>query len=201
VRVRKNDNQTEQLQYDHRALGCRSSAARSSRSSPSNGSNLMKERRPRLCGCSADFRVSLWQRFLRYPRARRFVRSNRGAGPGAADRLGCSDQSQAKPARFVSIRHPPIWSTAPDTALSEQRDHKTYQVLLWNTDGLPFSGEDPRLVRVIRSKETSPRTTTVKANSNPSRLLTNGFGVFDYRVDAQQNRPFGRGPESCCWLE
>jgi hypothetical protein len=42
----------------------------------------------------------------------------------------------------------------PDTALTEQRDHKTYQVLLWDTEGLPFSGKDPRPVCVIRSEET-----------------------------------------------
>jgi hypothetical protein len=41
-----------------------------------------------------------------------------------------------------------------DTTFTEQRDGKTYQVLLWDTEGLPFSGQDPRLVRVIRSEET-----------------------------------------------
>lgn len=43
---------------------------------------------------------------------------------------------------------------SPDAAFTEQRDHKTYQVLLWDTEGLPFSGNDPRLVRVLRSEET-----------------------------------------------
>jgi GAF domain-containing protein len=43
---------------------------------------------------------------------------------------------------------------APDTAFTEQRDHKTYQVQIWDTEGLPLSGADPRLVRVLRSEET-----------------------------------------------
>ncbi|MBV9743580.1 MAG: hypothetical protein JO099_07440 [Acidobacteriia bacterium] len=42
----------------------------------------------------------------------------------------------------------------PDASFTEPRDRKTYQVLLWDTEGLPFSGEDPRLIRVLRSEET-----------------------------------------------
>lgn len=42
----------------------------------------------------------------------------------------------------------------PDACCTEQRGGKSYQVQLWDTEGLPFSGEDPRLVRVIRSEET-----------------------------------------------
>jgi hypothetical protein len=41
-----------------------------------------------------------------------------------------------------------------DASCAEQRGSQTYQVLLWDTEGLPFSGDDPRLVRVIRSEET-----------------------------------------------
>ena len=41
-----------------------------------------------------------------------------------------------------------------DCSLSEQRDGKTYQARIWDTEGLPFSGEYDKPVRVIRSEET-----------------------------------------------
>ncbi len=45
-----------------------------------------------------------------------------------------------------------------DTSCTEQHGGKSYQVQLWDTEGLPFSGEDPRLVRVVRSEETVTET-------------------------------------------
>ena len=42
----------------------------------------------------------------------------------------------------------------PDACLCDQRDGKTYQVQLWQTDGLPFSGQHPQPLRVVRSEET-----------------------------------------------
>lgn len=42
----------------------------------------------------------------------------------------------------------------PDASLTEQHDGKTYQAQLWDTEGLPFSGDDPQPVRVVRSEET-----------------------------------------------
>ena len=44
-------------------------------------------------------------------------------------------------------------SRPPDLAFTEQRDHKTYQVQLWDTEGLPFTNENPEPVRVVRSEE------------------------------------------------
>jgi hypothetical protein len=41
----------------------------------------------------------------------------------------------------------------PDCSYTEKHDGKTYEVQLWDTPGLPFSGKDPRLVRVVRSEE------------------------------------------------
>lgn len=40
-----------------------------------------------------------------------------------------------------------------DATFDERRGGKSYQVQLWDTEGLPFSGVDPRLVRVLRSEE------------------------------------------------
>jgi hypothetical protein len=45
----------------------------------------------------------------------------------------------------------------PDSAFTEKRDHKTYQVQLWDTDGLPFTADNPQPVRVVRSEEVLER--------------------------------------------
>lgn len=45
----------------------------------------------------------------------------------------------------------------PDTRFTEQRDHKTYHVQLWDTEGLPFAIANPEPVRVVRSEEVLDR--------------------------------------------
>lgn len=45
----------------------------------------------------------------------------------------------------------------PDVALTEQQDHKTYQIQLWDTEGLPFTIDNPQPVRVVRSEEVLQR--------------------------------------------
>ena len=42
----------------------------------------------------------------------------------------------------------------PDASFTDKHDGKSYEVQLWDTRGLPFSGDDPRPVRVVRSEET-----------------------------------------------
>ena len=42
----------------------------------------------------------------------------------------------------------------PDSTFTNQQDGKTYEVQLWDTEGLPFSGDYPHPVRVLRSEET-----------------------------------------------
>jgi hypothetical protein len=44
-----------------------------------------------------------------------------------------------------------------DAVFTEKRDHKTYQVQLWDTDGLPFTIDNPQPVRVVRSEEVLER--------------------------------------------
>jgi hypothetical protein len=46
---------------------------------------------------------------------------------------------------------------APDSVFTEKRDHKTYQVQLWDTEGLPFTAANPQPVRVVRSEEVLER--------------------------------------------
>jgi hypothetical protein len=45
----------------------------------------------------------------------------------------------------------------PDSILTEERDHKTYHVKLWDTEDLPFTLDNPEPVRVVRSEEVLQR--------------------------------------------
>ncbi|HUE51333.1 MAG TPA: transposase [Terriglobales bacterium] len=45
----------------------------------------------------------------------------------------------------------------PDTSFTEQCEHKTYRVQLWDTEGLPFTIDNPEPVRVVRSEEVPDR--------------------------------------------
>ena len=45
----------------------------------------------------------------------------------------------------------------PDAHFSDQRQGQTYEVQLWDTEGLPFSGDHPQPMRVVRSQETLRR--------------------------------------------
>lgn len=45
----------------------------------------------------------------------------------------------------------------PDSRSTEQVDHKTYRVQLWDTEGLPFTIDNPEPVRVVRSEEVLDR--------------------------------------------
>jgi hypothetical protein len=48
-------------------------------------------------------------------------------------------------------------SRPPDVQFTEQVDHKTYHVQLWDTEGLPFTLDNPEPVRVVRSEEVLER--------------------------------------------
>lgn len=45
----------------------------------------------------------------------------------------------------------------PDTTFSEAHDHKLYHIQLWDTEGLPFTIDNPEPVRVVRSEEVLER--------------------------------------------
>lgn len=45
----------------------------------------------------------------------------------------------------------------PDKTFAEKQDHKTYRVQLWDTEGLPFTIDNPEPVRVVRSEEVLER--------------------------------------------
>jgi len=46
---------------------------------------------------------------------------------------------------------------AADSTFTERRGHKTYHVQLWDTEGLPFTIDDPQPVRVVRAEEVLER--------------------------------------------
>jgi len=51
-----------------------------------------------------------------------------------------------------------LFATRPaDAQFTERRDHKKYEVQLWDTEGLPFTIDNPQPVRVVRSEEVLER--------------------------------------------
>jgi hypothetical protein len=46
---------------------------------------------------------------------------------------------------------------AADSSFTEKRGHKLYHVQLWDSEGLPFTIDDPQPVRVVRSEEVLQR--------------------------------------------
>jgi hypothetical protein len=55
----------------------------------------------------------------------------------------------------------------PDCGYSECHDGKLYEIQLWDTDGLPFSGDNPQPMRVVRSQETLTRNRYRQAQLTP----------------------------------
>jgi hypothetical protein len=154
VVVRKNGIKTERLQYYHRAVGCQvvSSPVKTFLAlewlQPNEGEETaalrLLRRLPDLYG-SSFFDILLLDALY--------------AQTAVLDLTGESGWDVV-----ISLKQnqPDLYKSAvrlfaqrsADTSFTERRDSKTYQVLLWDTEGLPFSGEDPRLVRVVRSEET-----------------------------------------------
>jgi hypothetical protein len=153
VTVRNNGIKTEQLQYFHRAVGCQivSSPVKAFLDfewlQPNEGEETaalrLLRRLPKLYG-SSFFDILLLDALYAQT-----------AVLDLAQQVGWDV--------VISLKHnqPDLYESAvrlfgrrsADAAFTEQRDRKTYQVLLWDTEGLPFSGSD-RLVRVLRSEET-----------------------------------------------
>ena len=154
VAVRKNGVRTEQLQYYHSAVGCQivSSPVKAFLDfewlQPNEGEETaalrLLRRLPQLYG-SSFFDILLLDALYAQT-----------AVLDLAQQIGWDV--------VISLKQnlPDLYKSAvrlfarrsPDASFTEQRDRKTYQVLLWDTEGLPFSGDDPRLVRVLRSEET-----------------------------------------------
>jgi Transposase DDE domain len=154
VVVRKNGVKNEQLQYYHRAVGCQivSSPVKPFVAfewlQPNEGEETaalrLLRRLPDLYG-SPFFDILLLDALYAQTAVLDLARQS---GWDVVISLKQNQPDLYKSAvRLFSQR-------SPDTVFTEQRDSKTYQVQLWDTEGLPFSGQDPRLIRVIRSEET-----------------------------------------------
>ena len=154
VVVRKNGIKTEQLQYYHRAVGCQitSSPVKAFLAfewlQPNEGEETaalrLLRRLPELYG-SPFFDILLLDALYAQT-----------AVLDLAQQIGWDvviSLKQNQPDLYKSAVR--LFShRSADVSFAEQRGSKTYQVLLWDTEGLPLSGDDPRLVRVIRSEET-----------------------------------------------
>ena len=154
VTVRKNGIKTEQVQYYHRAVGCQivSSPVKAFLDfewlQPNEGEETaalrLLRRLPQLYG-SSFFDILLLDALYAQTAVLDLAQQ---VGWGVVISLKQNQPDLYKSAvRLFAQR-------SPDASFTEQRDHKTYQVLLWDTEGLPFCGDDPRLVRVLRSEET-----------------------------------------------
>jgi hypothetical protein len=154
VTVRKNGVKTEQLQYYHRAVGCQivSSPVKAFLDfewlQPDEGEETaalrLLRRLPQLYG-SSFFDILLLDALYAQT-----------AVLDLAQQVGWDvviSLKQNQPDLYKSAVRL-FGQRSADASFTERRDRKTYQVLLWDTEGLPFSGNDPRLVRVLRSEET-----------------------------------------------
>jgi hypothetical protein len=56
---------------------------------------------------------------------------------------------------------------SPDLSFTEACGHKTYQVQIWDTEGLPFALDNPEPVRVIRSEEVLERQRYRRGDRTP----------------------------------
>jgi hypothetical protein len=73
----------------------------------------------------------------------------------------------------------------PDLALTEKKDHKTYQVQLWDTEGLPFTIDHPEPVRVVRSGDRR-RFTESDLNCQSHGLVCGQRGRANFLVSAMR---------------
>ena len=154
VVVRKNGIKTEQVQYYHRAVGCQivggpvSSFVAFEWLQPNEGEETaalrLLRRLPELYG-SRFFDILLLDALYAQT-----------AVLDLAQEIGWDvviSLKQNQPDLYQSAVR--LFAHRPaDATYTEQRKGKSYQVQLWDTEGLPFSSADPRLVRVIRSEET-----------------------------------------------
>jgi hypothetical protein len=154
VHVRKGGVKVEQLQYYHRAVGCQIV------SGPVKTFLAMEWLKPGEGEDSAALRLlsklpeSYGSRFFDvllldalYAQAPVFQLAEQ-VGWDLVVSLKQNHRELYQSAVRLFTRRP------ADCSLSERCEGKTYQIQLWDTEGLPFSGQYPKPVRVVRSEET-----------------------------------------------
>lgn len=154
VRVRKAGVPVEQVQYYHRAVGCQivSSPVKAFLAlewlqpgeSEDKAALRLLRRLPELYG-SRFFDILLLDAL--YAQSPVFQLAA-GIGWDVVVSLKQNHRELYQSAIRLFARRP------ADAEASERRGGKTYQFRLWDTSGLPFSADDQRPVRVVRSEET-----------------------------------------------
>jgi hypothetical protein len=147
--TRKEDGRTvEHIQY---------STAPSKPSSPWNGSSRERARRPRRCDCFAACRRFMEAAFSTFLLLDALYAQTpvlnllRDIGWDAVISLKQNSRDLYQSAVRLFAQRP------SDVTLTERRDHKTCQIQLWDTEGLPFTIDNPDPVRVVRSEEVLER--------------------------------------------
>ena len=176
VKLRHNGIRVEQVQYYHRAVGCQivNSPVKSFLAlewlRPNEGEETaalrLLRRLPLLYG-SRFFDILLLDALYAQTAVLDLVQDI------GWDVVICLKQNQRDLYRSA-VR---LFGRRPaDTSVTERRGGKSYQALLWDTEGLPFPARTPGWCGSFAPRKPLPKTTTAKANCKPSKLLTNGFG-------------------------
>lgn len=154
VKVRKAGVKVEQVQYYHRAVGCQivSSPVKAFLAlewlqpgeSEDKAALRLLERLPALYG-SRFFDILLLDAL--YAQSPVFQLAARIGWDVVVSLKQNNRELYQSAVRLFAHRSPNVDAT-------EQNGGKTYTFQVWDTAGLPFSGQDPRPVRVVRSEET-----------------------------------------------
>ena len=157
VSLKENGRKVEQTQYYHRAVGCQMihSPVKAFLAiewlQPGEGEETaalrLLRRLPDLYG-SRFFDILLMDALYAQTPVLELVRES---GWDAVISLKQNSRDLYQSAVRLFAQRP------PDLALTEKKDHKTYQVQLWDTEGLPFTIDHPEPVRVVRSEEVLER--------------------------------------------
>ena len=157
VSLKENGRKVEQTQYYHRAVGCQMihSPVKAFLAiewlQPGEGEETaalrLLRRLPGLYG-SRFFDILLMDALYAQTPVLEMVRES---GWDAVISLKQNSRDLYQSAVRLFAQRP------PDLALTEKKDHKTYQVQLWDTEGLPFTIDHPEPVRVVRSEEVLER--------------------------------------------
>lgn len=75
----------------------------------------------------------------------------------------------------------------PDRSYTEQKEGKTYDIQLWDTEGLPFSNDHPDPIRVVRSQEILTRNRYREGKLSPHS--THHEWLWLTTLDAQRFSP------------
>ena len=154
VKVRKAGGKVEQVQYYHRAVGCQivNSPVKpflalewlQPGESEDKAALRLLGRLPQLYG-SRFFDILLLDALYAQSPVLQLAAQN---GWDVVVSLKQNNRELYQSAVRLFAHRP------PNLDASEQHGGKTYTFRVWDTSGLPFSGQDPRPVRVVRSEET-----------------------------------------------